>query len=232
MIGLYVLSAASFIWCALTIYLSYQLMYTPNVKEPDRNVAIATIVLSAIFCLTFLSYAYLRQGEIDAGTRIVQGFRWYDAMILFCLLTWSIMAITTGSLLLTYSNTDTNLRNVCIANIVISLVILLQYIVYLYVQEQIPEWCQELGQVQEKEYQRLRFRRDLSRDDTDEEYRSKRSQSQSGPQIIVVPTTYAPAPAPNVSQSDSVKKAMSAPATLQPPVLPTSVTPSRKRNSV
>lgn len=206
------LAAASFVWCALTIYLSYLLMYTPGVKEPDRNVAIATIVLSAIFCLTFLAYVYLREGDMNAGARIVQGFRWYDAMILFCLLTWSIMALTTCSLLLTYTSTSTTIRNACIANIVISLVFLLQYIVYLYVQEQIPEWCQELERVQEEQYQRLKFRRDLSRGDDYDDYssssRSKRAQPQSNPQIIVVSPPSAQQPAP------ARAKAASAPAVL------------------
>lgn len=200
MYGLYILAAASFGWCAMTVYLSYKLMETPQVSDMDRNVAIATIVMSVLFCLTFIGYVYLRQDQLDTSTRIVQGFRWYDAMILFCLLGWTSMAITTSSLLMTYSKTTTITdRNVAIALIVISIVFLMQYIVYLLVQEQLPEWCTELKQRQEREYQEIKSRRELFDED-----RSRRAASSAvAPQIIVVPSGY-PYPQPPKAESKTL----------------------------
>jgi len=201
MYGLYILAVASFVWCAMTVYISYQLMETPKVSETDRNVAIATIVMSVVFCLTFILYVYLRQDQMDSTSRVVQGFRWYDAMILFCLLGWTSMALTSCSLLMTYTKTTSNNdRNVAIATIVISVVFLLQYIVYLFVQEQLPEWCTELRRRQEQEYQEIKSRREMLSDEDG----PRKSAASVVPQIIVVPAGYPYPQQPKGSASKSL----------------------------
>jgi hypothetical protein len=146
--------------------------------------------MGILFVLIFTVYAYNRTQ--DASQKLVMGFKWYDAMILFILLGWCAMTIAIATIVLQYRQGESgqvsdSTRSISIASIVIAVVVLLQFVTYLYVQEQIPTWCDEYAKVQEQQMERLK-RLDPRLRGASEDSSRRSSQPYSGQQIIVMPS--------------------------------------------
>jgi hypothetical protein len=189
-IALYAITMVVLVWSSLTVYLSYE-VYTQltDVSQDIQRFALACIIMGVLFVVIFTVYAYNRTQ--DASQKLVMGFKWYDAMILFILLGWCAMTIAIASIVLQYHQGESgrineSTRSVAIASIVIAIVVLLQFVTYLYVQEQIPIWCDEYAKVQEQQMERLKRLDPRLRASEDSSRRSQ--QPYSGQQIIVMPS--------------------------------------------
>jgi hypothetical protein len=186
-IALYVISMVVLVWSSLTVYLSYH-VYSEfkEISLDIQNFAIACIVIGVLFVFIFIVYAYNRSQ--NASQKLVLGFKWYDAMILFILLGWCSMTIAMATIVLQYQQkypdqVSDSTRSVAISTIVIAIVVLLQFITYLYVQEQVPTWCDEYAKVQEQQMERLKRLDPRLRYAPSEETTARGA----GQQIIVMP---------------------------------------------
>lgn len=196
-IGLSVMSLAVLVWCSLAMYVSYCLMQVKRISDADRNLAISGMSIGAIFIIMFLIYAVYRvkSTQQSASQGLVVGFQWYDAVVLFFLLGWCGVSIAISAIFLTYQdreriekrlNISEGDRNAAIANIVFSIVMLIQYISYLIVQQQLPSWCQEFALFKKKQRESMRALLDAEEGETPKK-RQESTGSGGSQQIIVLP---------------------------------------------
>lgn len=190
-IALYVITMVVIVWSSLTFYLSYH-VYSEltDVSVDIQRFAIACMTMGVLFVLIFTVYTYNRTQ--DASQKLVGGFKWYDAMILFILLGWCAMTIAVAAIVLQYYQDHNEklsdaIRSVAIASIVIAIVVLLQFVTYMYVQEQVPNWCDEYAKLQELQMERLK-RLDPRLREGGDGRRGRDQQPYAGQQIIVMPS--------------------------------------------
>lgn len=188
-VPLFALTAATLGWASLTSYVAYQVMTHKYATKDAYNFAIAGMVVSITVFIVFGLYAYTRSSteeEPDMEAGLIKGFRWYDAVVLFFMLGLCGISIGLSSMLIDYEEQarqedkkDTSAtRDVAIANIVISIIILILYMVYLFVQDRIPEWCQEYASQEKAKREELRALYD--------EPRERRSSSKEGGVTVVL----------------------------------------------